>query len=226
MQTREKHYNKFCLIGMLNPGWFEQILYFIVQNPEFIRLLPIVAMDEYPSGFNANPNENSDDVPLNVFEIVIYGLAYAYSNEKVGKEQYDLLVNHFRTHSICENMKLPHSVDNHKRQIYVNLINTLLYHNIELQELTYSNEHISVLESVQGMTESTITLLHLLYDPDLNSDRCIPYNDKQFKRGMSMFYQLEHITTDNLKEITKNWNNKKVGMMFIVQYAHYSDSIE
>jgi hypothetical protein len=71
------------------------------------------------------------------------------------------------------------------------------------------------------MTECTITLLHLLFD-EVTTDRCLPYNDKQFKRGMCMFYDLENPTTDELKAITRTWGNKKVGLMFVVQYAHYS----
>jgi hypothetical protein len=74
------------------------------------------------------------------------------------------------------------------------------------------------------MTESTITLLHLLYD-EVTTDRCLPYGDKQFKRGMSMFYDLENPTKEELKQITNTWRNKKVGLMFIIQFAHYSEYV-
>ena len=85
-------------------------------------------------------------------------------------------------------------------------------------------EDLHIVENVYGMTESTITLLHLLYDV-VTTDRCLPYGDKQFKRGMSMFYELELPTKEQLKEITDTWTNKKVGLMYIIQYAHYSDFV-
>jgi hypothetical protein len=85
-------------------------------------------------------------------------------------------------------------------------------------------EDLHIVENIDGMTESTTTLLHLLYD-EVTSDRVIPYGDKQFNRGMSMFYELEKPTKDQLKEITATWKNKKVGLMFIIQYAHYSEYV-
>ena len=105
---------------------------------------------------------------------------------------------------------------------YKELINTLLDNNIEITEFKYEQTYI--IENVWGMTESTITLLHLLFDI-VTTDRCLPYGDKQFKRGMSMFYDLENPTKEELKEITDTWTNKKVGLMFIVQFAHYSEYI-
>jgi hypothetical protein len=42
---------------------------------------------------------------------------------------------------------------------------------------------------------------------------------------MSMFYNLEDTSVENLKEISSKWRNKKVGLMFIVQYAHYSEFV-
>jgi len=53
----------------------------------------------------------------------------------------------------------------------------------------------------------------------------LPYGDKQFKRGMSMFYDLESPTKEELKKITDTWRNKKVGLMFIIQFAHYSEYV-
>ena len=32
-------------------------------------------------------------------------------------------------------------------------------------------------------------------------------------------------TKEKLKSITDTWTNKKVGLMFIVQYAHYSEYV-
>jgi hypothetical protein len=105
------------------------------------------------------------------------------------------------------------------------LIKTLLDKNITVDELKYTPEHMEIIENVEGMTESTITLLHLLYD-EVTSERCLPYGDKQFKRGMSMFYKLENPTKEELRAITATWENKKVGLMFVVQYAHYSEFVK
>ena len=41
-----------------------------------------------------------------------------------------------------------------------------------------------------------------------------------------VFYDLENPTKEELKAITDTWTNKKVGLMFIVQFAHYSDYLE
>jgi hypothetical protein len=101
-------------------------------------------------------------------------------------------------------------------------VNTLLVNNIIIIEMKY--EELHVVENVWGMTESTITLLHLLFD-EVTTDRCLPYGDKQFKRGMTMFYELENPTKDQLKVITNTWINKKVGLMFIIQFAHYSEFV-
>ena len=95
---------------------------------------------------------------------------------------------------------------------------------IIVTELKYTPEHMRIIESVEGMTESTVTLLYLLYD-EVTRDRCLPYGDKQFKRGMCMFYDLENPTKDELIAITNTWTNKKVCLMFVVQYAHYSEFV-
>jgi hypothetical protein len=40
-----------------------------------------------------------------------------------------------------------------------------------------------------------------------------------------MFYDLENPTISQLKSYTDTWKNKKVGFMFIIQYAHYSEYV-
>jgi hypothetical protein len=120
-------------------------------------------------------------------------------------------------------MEFPEDTQPEKVRTYRELVNTLLDNNIVVTEMTY--EQLPVVEKVWGMTESTITLLHLLFD-EVTTDRCLPYADKQFKRGMTMFYDLENPTKEELKAITDTWTNKKVGLMFIVQFAHYSDYLE
>ena len=105
---------------------------------------------------------------------------------------------------------------------YKELINTILDSNIAITELKYEQMH--VVENVWNMTESTITLLHLLYG-NLENENVLPFGDKQFKRGMQMFYELENTDKETLKKKTNTWKNKKVGLMFIIQYAHYSEFV-
>jgi hypothetical protein len=215
--------NRLNIINFINPSWYKQITEFLEEHPAFNKLLPIVALDEYPPGFNKNPHETDEDAPRNIFETVIYGIAHASVDVEYGKAEYLKMVDHLRkVETYTHNMKLPIDLKPNKKRTYRELINTLLDKNIEITELKY--EQINEIETVWGIGESTITLLHLLYD-SVDSDKVLPYSDKQFNRGMSMFYNLDKPTKKRLKEITDTWSNKKVGLMFIVQYAHYSEFV-
>ena len=217
--------NRLHIINFINPSWYRQINEFLEENPSFNKLIPIVALDEYPNGFNKNPHEDDKDAPRNIFETILYGLAFAGADIDYGKSQYLLMLNYFRKCDVfTEDMEMPENAQPEKVPIYKALVNKLLEEEIIVNDLKYTPEHMEISESVEGMTESTVTLLHLLYDI-VTSDRCLPYGDKQFKRGMSMFYELQSPTKEELKEITDTWTNKKVGLMFIVQYAHYSEFV-
>lgn len=218
--------NRLFIINFINPPWYRQITEFLEENPAFNKLIPIVAFDEYPNGFNKNPHEDDKDAPRNIFETIIYGLALAGADVDYGKAQYLMMLKFFRTcGEFYRDMAMPYHAQTEKIPIYRALINTMLEHNISVDELSYTSEHMEIIENVEGMTESTVTLLHLLYD-EVTSDRCLPYGDKQFKRGMCMFYKLENPSRQELQDIANRWTNKKVGLMFIVQYAHYSEFVE
>ncbi len=215
--------NRLHIINFINSSWYNQIIDFLDEHPPFKKLIPIVALDEYPNGFNKNPYEDDKDAPRNIFETILYGLALAGADVDYGKAQYVMILNYFRQCDVfTEDMDLPDDTQPEKVPIYKALVNKLLETNIIINELKY--EDMKIIESVEGMTESTVTLLHLLYD-EVTSDKCLPYGDKQFKRGMSMFYDIEKPTKEKLKLITDTWTNKKVGLMFIVQYAHYSEFV-
>lgn len=215
--------NRLSIINFINPSWHKQITEFLVEHPAFNKLVPIVALDEYPNGFNKNPHETDADAPRNIFETIIYGLAHAGVDIDYGKSQYLQMTNYLRKYDVfTENMEFSFDVQPEKIKTYRGLINRLLELNIIVNDLKYEDLHL--IEDVEGMTESTITLLHLLYD-EVTTDRCLPYGDKQFNRGMSMFYNLESPTKAELKAITETWGNKKVGLMFIIQYAHYSEYV-
>ena len=42
---------------------------------------------------------------------------------------------------------------------------------------------------------------------------------------MKNFFELTDASEPKLKEITKTWKNKKVGVMFIIQFAYYADCL-
>lgn len=215
--------NRLHIINFINPSWYTQISEFLEEHPTFNKLLPIVALDEYPPGFNKNPYEVDPYAPQNIFETILYGIAHAGVDVEYGKDEYIKMTEHLRkVETFKHNMDFPFSLKPNKKRTYRELINTLLDKNIGIKELTYEQMH--EVEGVWGLGESTITLLHLLYDK-VESDKVLPYSDKQFNRGMSMFYNLEKPTKKKLKEITNTWRNKKVGLMFVVQYAHYAEFV-
>jgi hypothetical protein len=222
--SKIKNMGRLHIINFINPSWYIQINEFLQEHPAFYKLIPIVALDEYPNGFNKNPHEDDKDAPINIFETILYGLAFAGADIDYGKYQYLLMQNYFRESELYEDMDMPEDAQPEKVPIYKALVKRLLEEKISIEELSYCPEHMEVIESVEGMTESTVTLLYLLYD-EVTRDRCLPYGDKQFKRGMSMFYELENPTKEELKAITNTWTNKKVGLMFVVQYAHYSEFV-
>jgi uncharacterized pyridoxamine 5'-phosphate oxidase family protein len=216
--------NRLNIINFINPSWHKQISEFLEEHPIFNKLLPIVALDEYPNGFNKNPHETDEDAPRNIFETIIYGVAHAGVDIEYGKKEYLQIVNYLRKFdTLQENMDIPFKMQSKKKRTYKDLINTLVKNNISVDELLFS--HMPIIEKVWGIGESTTTLLYLLY-AETDNEKVIPFSDKQFNRGMEMFYKIEApINKRKLKEHTDTWKNKKVGLMFIVQYAHYSEYV-
>jgi len=216
--------NRLNIINFINPSWYRQVTEFLNEHPAFNKLVPIVALDEYPNGFNKNPHETDPDAPINIFETVIWGLALDKCDVDYGKDQYKKMVTYLRTvKRYKKNMTFPFEVQPEKFGTYQRLINRLL--DLKIRPTNFRYDQMHLIEDVEGMTESTVTLLHLLYD-DITTEKCLPYGDKQFKRGMCMFYGLENPTKEELKAITATWRNKKVGLMFVVQYAHYSEFVK
>ena len=66
--------NRLTMIKFINNSWHTQVTEFLDQHPDFKKLIPIVALDEYPTGFNKNPHEVDEDAPRNIFETIIHGL--------------------------------------------------------------------------------------------------------------------------------------------------------
>jgi len=213
---------RLVFIGLINPEWYKQINDFLEENPTYKKLIPIVAVDQHPNGFN--PSDVDEFSPTNIFETMLHGLAFAEeSNIDYPAYQYRILVTYLRKTKLTKDMDFPPEISERKVRTYRELINTILDNGIEANDFKYQDFHL--VENIYGMSESTITLIHLLHD-ELTSDRCIPYGNKQFVNGIMMFYKLDTPPTlEFMKEVTSKWTNKKVGLMFIVQCAHFGQYI-
>ena len=215
--------NRLNVINFINPSWHKQITEFLDEHPDFNKLIPIVALDEYPCGFNKNPHETDDDAPRNIFETVLYGVSHAGLSVEEGKKHYLDVIKFFReTNVIYENMDFPFDTTAKKLNTYKEFVNKLLENDIVIHEMKYSDLHLA--EEIGGIGDSTIDLVHLLY-AKIDDECVIPYTEPHFIKGMEMFFDIKEITYEQMKEITSTWKNKKVGLMFIIQYAYYSDFI-
>ena len=221
--------NRLDVINIINPSWYSQITEFLEEHPEFKMLLPIVALDEYPVGFNKNPHETDIYAPINIFEIVLYGVSHAGLSPEDGQAHYVEVLKFFRLHydiiellDCIEEQMFTFSGLPKKLTAYCELVNELLRHNIMIHEMTMDDLHIVV--SNQGIGDSTFDLVYLLHST-VDDDRVIPYTDEYFIRGMKDFFILADASEPKLKEITQTWKNKKVGVMFIIQFAYYADCI-
>uniref|UniRef100_A0A6C0IT45 Uncharacterized protein n=1 Tax=viral metagenome TaxID=1070528 RepID=A0A6C0IT45_9ZZZZ len=212
--------NRMNIIQFINPKWHKQLMDFLDEHPTFERLLPIVALDEFPCGFNKNPHESEQNAPLNVFETILWGIAHAGVDMKYGDKQYLQMVQYMReVPYFTENMEFPFEVQEKKIKTYRSLINTCLEHDLSPPELTI--EHMPFIEYVEDIADSTIVNVYLLYGP-VTDPNVIPHADEYFNKGIEMFYGIPKPTRLQIKAITDTWSNKKVGLMFITQYAHYS----
>ena len=215
--------NRLYLINFINHRWYKQVSEFLEEHPSFSKLLPIVALDEYPSGFNKNPYESDEDAPRNVFETIVYGVSHSSVEADIGKEQYLTAIKYLRSvNEFSDDMDFPDTLIPRKSEAFQDLINRLLENDIPVNEMQY--EHIYIADQVRGIGDSIVELVHLLYAP-VDAECVIPYTDSYFVKGIEMFYELENVTEPQIKEITDTWKNKKVGLMFIIQYAHYSQYV-
>lgn len=211
------YFDRLSLIASSNPIWHQEIINFVEQNPEFIVLLPYVALTEYPVGFNKNPNEPfNPDAPLNIFETLIYSIAASGVKMDYGHKQYKQIVTYLRSVDFFEeNMDFPFKIQPKKIQVYKDLINILLQNNININLMKL--EDLELVKHIKGIGITTISLCHELY----GDGQIIPYNDRQWIKGFSKLYNIENPTKKQILEITNKWKNKKVGNMFICQCSRY-----
>lgn len=218
--------NRLFIIQLINKPWFKQIVEFLEVHPEFLRLMPIVALDEFPRGFNMNPYENDDTQPRDLFETVLHGIASCDGvKPDTAKRQFVKIAKYYREgNPFSVDMVFPFKIGKKKLTAYRKVINVLLNNGVDLRKMTVDD--IDPLDQQDLITYGTITLVYLLY-ADVNDDRVVPYYDAKFVKGLMAFYGIEDMPTlSQVKEITASWQNKKVGVMFAIQYAHYSKYID
>lgn len=216
--------NRLSIIQFINPSWHKQIVDFLQEHPSFERLLPIVALDEYPCGFNKNPHETETNAPTNIFETILWGISHAGVDFKYGDKQYFQMLKYMReVPYFTEDMDFPFDVQEKKIKTYKSLINICIDHNINPHELSLAD--MPLIEYVEDIADSTIAQVYLLYG-DVGDDNVIPHADEFFNKGIEMFYGVPKPNRAQIKAITDTWSNKKVGLMFITQYAHYSSFIK
>lgn len=204
-------------IAHVDREWYQQIMSFVEKNPLFQPLLPYASLTKHPIGFNKNPGENYDpDAPRNIFETLIYCIAESGVNAKYGYKQYRDIVNYFRqTDYYEENMEFPFKIQPKKIQVYKDLINVLLDKDIDIPNMTLEDlEHI---KTVKGIGPTALAMCHQLY----GDGQYIPYTDRYFIGGFKKLYNIDKPTKKQIIEATNNWDDKRVGTMFIYQCYHY-----
>jgi hypothetical protein len=221
--------NRLNIINFINPSWHSQIIEFLVDRPEFTKLLPIVALDEYPTGFNKNPHETDENAPINIFETIIYGISHAGLSVEDGNQHYKDVLHFFRSEYVYnkdnpfpDDIPFSFSAPIKKLETYTDLVRTLFdQHIFNPHNMTFKD--LKIAESIGGIGDSTIDLVNLLHCNI--DDACVIPSDPHFIAGINKFFglALTDITEPKMKEITGAWKNKKVGVMFIIQYAYYSE---
>jgi hypothetical protein len=217
--------NRLVLISLINKSWFNQLVEFLKENEDFMKLLQIVAFDEFPTGYNRNPYENNPENPSTIFETLIYGISTGGFTLAQGKKEYAKILRFIKEHDTFQNnQEFPFKIPAKKLQTYHDLFAIFNAHNIPPKTMQF--EHIELIKDVKGVTANNLAVLYLLY-ADINDERVLPYHDEQFRDGMQKYYCLpDNYTKEDLQKLTSRWNNKKVGMMFVIQYLHYSHHLE
>lgn len=210
--------NRLVAIKFLNRGWYEQVNEFLIEHPEFNKLIPILAIDEYPVGFNKNPGENNPHAALNIFETILFGVSISNVPQEDGKKQFVELVKYFREVPFYHKDMVPNvKLEDKKLRTYQNLINELIDNEINPNEMTLDDLYIP--QRIIGIGDSVLDLVYLLY-ADVDDERVVPYLEEKFVEGMERLYK-KKLTPNEIKMKADTWKNKKVGVMFITQYAYY-----
>jgi hypothetical protein len=210
--------SRLLAIKILNRSWYEQVNGFLNEHPEFNKLIPILATDEYPMGFNKNPRENTPNAALNIFETIVFGISISNVPQEEGRKQFVELLKYYREVPFFHRDMVPNvKLEDKKLKTYQNFVNELLENEINPNEMTLDDLHIP--QRIVGIGDSVLDLVYLLY-ADIDDERVVPYLEEKFVEGMERLYQ-KRMTPYEIKEKADTWKNKKVGVMFITQYAYY-----
>ena len=210
--------NRLIAIKLINKGWYDQVNDFLNDHPEFNKLIPILAIDEYPSGFNKNPGENNPNAAMNIFETILFGVSISNVPQEDGKKKFVELVKYFREVPFFHKDMVPNvNLEDKKLKTYQNFINELIDNEINPNEMTLDDLYIP--QRIIGIGDSVLDLVYLLY-ADTDDERVVPYLEEKFIEGMNRLYR-KKLSHEEIREKTDCWKNKKVGVMFITQYAYY-----
>jgi hypothetical protein len=210
--------NRLIAIKLINKGWYDQVNDFLNDHQEFNKLIPILAIDEYPSGFNKNPGENNPNAAMNIFETILFGVSISNVPQEDGKKKFVELVKYFREVPFFHKDMVPNvNLEDKKLKTYQNFINELIDNEINPNEMTLDDLYIP--QRIIGIGDSVLDLVYLLY-ADTDDERVVPYLEEKFIEGMNRLYR-KKLSHEEIREKTDCWKNKKVGVMFITQYAYY-----
>jgi hypothetical protein len=210
--------NKLAAVKLLNRGWYEQVSEFLIEHPEFNKLIHILAIDEYPVGFNKNPGENNPYAALNIFETILFGISISNVPQEEGKKKFIELVKYFREVPFYHIDMVPNvQLEEKKLKTYQNFINQLIENEINPNEMTLDD--LDIPQRIIGIGDSVLDLVYLLY-AKTDDERVVPFLEEKFVEGMERLYK-KKMTHYEIKQKVDTWKNKKVGVMFITQYAYY-----
>jgi len=223
-QVTQQIINKVLGTKFTNRNWYAQVTTFLKEHPEFNKLMPIVAIDEYPMGFNKNPNETTpvEHAALNIFETLLFGISISNVPQEEGKKKFYELVKYYREVPFFHTDMIPNvTLEPKKLKVYQTLVNELIESEINPLDMTIDDLHIP--QRIIGIGDSVLDLVYLLY-ADVDDERCVPHLEEKFVEGMERLYK-KKMTPEEVKEKTDTWKNKKVGVMFVTQYAHYYQNL-
>ena len=108
-------------------------------------------------------------------------------------------------------------LEDKKLKTYQNFINELIDNEINPNEMTLDDLYIP--QRIIGIGDSVLDLVYLLY-ADIDDEKVVPHLEEKFIEGMERLYK-KKMSQNEIRQKTDMWKNKKVGVMFITQYAYY-----
>lgn len=225
IKYNEKYDHRLSILKQVNPIYAEEIESFVKNNPEFLKVGHILALSEYPHGYNKNPGEKYNPLaPTTIFEHLVYYIACIGVNYDYALKQWEIILKTLRNKSVYQNDmldKLDLSVlQKKKQQIYKDLCILLRKYEIFPNNSLNYQQVINICKELKGVGQGCVNHLTLFYGDKNNVS--VDYTDFTFMKGFIKFYNLqEKPTKKEILKLTSNWSNIKIGNMFMFQCAHY-----